>query len=304
VGAREIQNRIIEICEKHNAKFTENALLSTYNTFKTGGTCPLLIDVGSHEILEELLAFFVQNDENFFVLGNGSNVIVPDDGYSGTVLHFGNSFAKITVNADEITCQAGASLGAVCNTALQHGLSGLEFAWGIPGTIGGALYMNAGAYSGEMKDVVTSATCLKNGKAAEISGENLCLSYRSSVFATDKSLIITDVKLKLKQDEKTAIKSRMDELLQKRHTSQPIDFPSAGSTFKRPVGHFAAALIEQCGLKGFSVGGAEISEKHSGFVINKNNATTSDILALVTEVKKIVAEKTGVVLELEPIIMQ
>lgn len=198
-----------------------------------------------------------------------------------------------------ISCGSGAALASVCSYALKNSLSGLEFAWGIPGTVGGAAYMNAGAYGGEMKDIVEAVSYIdENGIIKSFKRDELNFSYRRSVF-TDKEYIVTDVLFKLENKSQSEIREKMDELMGKRKSKQPLEYPSAGSTFKRPEGYFAAALIEECGLKGASVGGAEVSEKHSGFIINKNNATCEDVKNLIAYVKKEVYKQKGVELHCE-----
>ena len=205
---------------------------------------------------------------------------------------------------DIIECEAGASLAAVCNVALENSLTGLEFAYGIPGSVGGAVFMNAGAYGGEMKDVLLSCRYIdENGKIKELPLEKMELSYRHSFFS-ERELCITSVKMRLQKGERDKIKDRMDTLMERRRDKQPLEYPSAGSTFKRPEGDFAARLIEVCGLKGTSCGGAEVSTKHSGFVINKGNATFKDVMGVVDTVKQKVKEQTGVTLECEVLIME
>ena len=209
----------------------------------------------------------------------------------------------IEADGRTITAGAGASLSAVCKTALEHSLTGMECLYGIPGSVGGALFMNAGAYGGEMKDVVSSCRYIdEDGEIREMSAEEMELCYRGSVFRK-RDFVIISVVFTLQDGEKTAIKTRMDELMQRRRDKQPLEYPSCGSTFKRPENGFAAALIEECGLKGCSIGGAEVSKKHSGFVINKGGAAFGDVVALVEHIKKIVREEKGVELECEMIIV-
>jgi UDP-N-acetylmuramate dehydrogenase len=217
----------------------------------------------------------------------------------------GKAFSDIRLlNETDIFCQAGTSLADVCAFALKNELTGLEFAYGIPGTAGGALYMNAGAYGGEMKDVVSSAHFIDSGiELKSINKSDMELSYRSSIFSKNSDYVITDMILSLKKGKSGEISSKMHELLGKRKDKQPLNFPSAGSTFKRPEGSYASLLIEQCGLKGTSVGGAQVSTKHSGFIINKGGATSNDIIELAGKVKCRVKEETGYVLELEPEIL-
>ena len=213
----------------------------------------------------------------------------------------GNSPASVSGNT--ITAWAGASLQRVCVLARDNSLAGLEFAYGIPGSVGGALFMNAGAYGGEMKDVVTSCRYIgADGGIHEMQAADMQLAYRSSIFSNG-NYVITSVTMELRSGDKAEITARMDELMQRRRDKQPLNYPSCGSTFKRPEGYFAAALIEECGLKGFSIGGAQVSDKHSGFVINRDNATFEDVMALVSEVRRVVLEKKGVELECEMLIL-
>ncbi len=298
-------NKLSELCDKLGCEYKLNEPLSRHTTFKIGGNAKLLIEVNSENTLAEIVKFLRENNAKFFVLGKGSNILADDNGFDGVILKISNSFSGITVADDTVTCTAGTPLSELCLKALENSLSGLEFAYGIPGTAGGALYMNAGAYGGEMKDVIVSARYLdKNGDIITINAGDMNLSYRHSIFSENTDNIIVDMTLKLEEGDKAEIKAKMDELLQKRKDKQPLEFPSAGSTFKRPEGSYASLLIEQCGLKGMSVGGAQVSEKHSGFVINTGGATFADVTALADKVREIVQEKTGYVLELEPVILK
>ena len=231
-------------------------------------------------------------------MGNGSNLLVKDCGIDGVVIKMTSFTQDIEVDGNTIRCKAGTSLTKLCMTAYENSLTGLEFAYGIPGTVGGAVYMNAGAYGGEIKDVITSVCHINPDMECEtFTADKLDLGYRTSFYAKNEGYIITDAEFELKKGDKTEIKAKMDDLMGRRKDKQPLEFPSAGSTFKRPEGYFAGALIEQCGLKGYTVGGAQVSEKHAGFVINKDG-TASDILELIDYVRNTVREKTGV--ELEP----
>ena len=231
--------------------------------------------------------------------GNGSNLLVGDKGVRGVVIQLLRNFNEIEVRGEEIHVQAGAVNAAVARLALDAGLTGFEFAAGIPGTTGGAVVMNAGAYGGEMKDILKEVTVLdEDGRVRTLAAEELELGYRTSIIAR-KGYIVLDICMKLEKGDPEAIRTRMDELREKRVTKQPLEYPSAGSTFKRPEGYFAGKLIMDAGLRGFSVGGAQISEKHCGFVINKGDATAEDVVNLMEETKKIVMEKFGVVLEPE-----
>ena len=233
------------------------------------------------------------------IIGNGSNLLVGDKGIRGVVIEMGKHAAKVKVEEDRITAEAGAMLAAVAKQAARAGLSGMEFACGIPGTIGGAVVMNAGAYGGEMKDIIRSVTVLtKAGEQKKLSLEELELSYRHSCIP-ENEYIVLQAELKLFPEEKEKIEARMEELKNQRVTKQPLEYPSAGSTFKRPEGYFAGKLIQDAGLRGFQVGGAQVSEKHCGFVINKEHATASDIDNLIKEVQDRVEQKFGVRLETE-----
>ena len=287
------------VSQKYGCELIENAPMSEYVTMRAGGIAAWLIKPNSSECIRETVCSCKENGVPYVVLGNGSNVIVCDEGLSSVVINISNQFGKIEVEDNIIKCQAGAPLSKVCQAALNNGLSGLEFAWGIPGTVGGALYMNAGAYGGEMKDIVVSCEYLdSDGEIKTIYAQDMDLSYRHSVF-TDSSKVILTVTMELKIQEKEAIKALMDKNILARKTKQPLEYPSSGSTFKRPEGSYASLLIEQCGLKGLAVGGAQVSTKHSGFVINTGGATCSDIEKLIEKIKDIVEEKTGFKLECE-----
>ena len=260
----------------------------------------MFIEVASGEALCELIRFVKENSVRYFVLGNGSNVLFSDEGYRGVILHVGQMMNEITLIDDTtISSQAGASLTRVCNFALENSLTGLEFAYGIPGYVGGAVFMNAGAYGGEVKDVFVSADVITpDGEMITVKADDMRFSYRYSALMDNGSLIVSAV-FRLAKGDKSVIKAKMDELMGKRKAKQPIEYPSAGSTFKRPKDQFAGALIEQSGLRGYSVGGACVSEKHCGFVINKGGASSKDIMQVIKDVQKIVQEKTGFLLEPE-----
>ena len=245
-----------------------------------------------------------ESDIDYMIIGNGSTILASDDGYRGVVIRLDGDFRKISlVDDDTIYCGAGASLAALCKFALNSGLGGLEFAWGIPGTVGGAIFMNAGAYGGEMKDVVYSVNHLTpEGESGRIEKDGLDFGYRTSVYRGNKA-IITGVTIKLKKDDPENIRAKMDDFLGRRSSKQPLEYPSAGSVFKRPEGAFAGALIEQCGLKGHSHGDAQVSEKHAGFIINRSKATANDVKSLIREVQTKVFDETGYNLECELIIL-
>ncbi len=291
---------ICDFLGKNCISFLENEPMSRHTTFKVGGNAAFLVTAENNAQVIAVHDFCKQNNIPLTVLGKGSNVLVDDNGIDGIVLKLTDQ-PNILVSPDGIVdCNAGMSLTALCVAALDNGLSGLEFAYGIPGSVGGAVYMNAGAYGGEIKDVTVSATVLCDGEIKEISAKDMALGYRTSTFKTN-GYIILSAKFKLIADKKEKIKARMTDFMNRRRDKQPLEFPSAGSTFKRPEGYFAGALIEQNGLKGFSVGGAEVSVKHAGFVINKSCATSRDIKALIKHIQDTVYENNGVKLEREVI---
>lgn len=268
------------------------------STMKAGGTVRRVLRPRDEAELCAVLKELSLADERFLLLGNGSNVVFRSAGFDGTVV-LTTELQSVAVEGDTVVAAAGASLTGVALSACAAGLSGLEFAYGIPGTVGGGVFMNAGAYGGEMKDVLVSVRCCDAfGNIKELSVRDMGLSYRHSVFM-ENGLYILSATMKLKHGAASEIRAKMDENMAKRRDKQPLEWPSCGSAFKRPEGYFAAALIEQCGLKGVSVGGMQVSEKHSGFIINKGGATGDDVAALLELVKNTVHEKTGVVLETE-----
>ena len=285
------------IIEKDRIK--ENVPMSCLTTFKTGGNAKIVIYVESCNELKNVVKYLYENSIPYYILGNGSNLLVSDDGIDIPIITLGNNFSSVNVFDTCITARAGASLSSIAKIAAEHSLTGFEFAAGIPGTLGGALIMNAGAYGGEMNDVVEAVSFIDpSGEEHIVSGEEMEFSYRSSALS-DTNCIITGATLKLERGNKEEILNRMSELAAKRREKQPLEYPSAGSTFKRPIGHFAGALIESAGLKGYSIGGAQVSQKHSGFIINKGGATTKDICDLIEYVKSKVYKEHGVVLETE-----
>ena len=272
--------------------------MKNHTTFRIGGPADALALPKTPEEVAEVVRFCNEHAQPYYVLGNGSNLLVSDEGYRGLVLQLYRNFNDIQVNGETITVQSGAMLAAVARTAYQNSLTGLEFASGIPGTIGGAVVMNAGAYGGEMKHVLREVTVLtKDGEVLAIPAKALELGYRTSVIPKNGWIVLGAV-LQLKKGDPEQILARMEELKEQRITKQPLDLPSAGSTFKRPEGYFAGKLIMDAGLRGFTVGGAQVSEKHCGFVVNRGNATAADVWELICEVKRRVKERTGV--ELEP----
>lgn len=262
-----------------------NEPMRDHTTFRIGGNADYFISV-SKEQLTGILAIAKQDEVPVTIIGNGSNLLVKDGGIRGLVIEIGRRMDEILVNGNRITAQAGALLSKIARTAADEGLSGFEFAFGIPGSLGGAVVMNAGAYGGEMKQVLVSAKVIdRNGKEQTLSNEELDLSYRHSCIE-ENGYIVAEATIELKPQEKELILERMEDIRARRAEKQPLDFPSAGSTFKRPEGYFAGKLIQDSGLSGYSVGGAQVSEKHNGFVINRENATAKDVLALIEDVKK------------------
>lgn len=301
---KDIFEEFAKKAEEYGCAVTENAELKPYTSFKIGGRARLLVKICSESACCGLLEYADINSVPIIVLGKGSNVLVDDRGVEAAVLLMSGDFGGISLT-DETTirCEAGASLSRLCCFALENGLTGLEFAYGIPGSVGGAVYMNAGAYGGEIKDVILRAEAAsRTGVLRCFDREQMRLSYRKSVFS-DNGYTILSAEFRLKKGNAEKIKADMDELIGRRRDKQPLDFPSAGSTFKRPQGSYASLLIEQCGLKGLSVGGAQVSTKHSGFVINKGGATFDDVIALIAKVRAEVEEKTGYKLECEPVII-
>lgn len=291
---------IERICQNYDSEYKYNENLSKYTSFQIGGCCNILVKPKNADCIAEILDCCKKNDIKYYILGKGSNVLVSDKGLKGVVILIAADMTSISLKDDEhIYCEAGASLAKVCAFAKENSLTGLEFAYGIPGSVGGALYMNAGAYGGEMKDVVESCDYLdENLELKNMAADEMKLSYRHSIFS-EKKYIILGVRFKLKKGNIDEITARMSELMEKRRSKQPLEYPSAGSTFKRPEGDFAARLIEVSGLKGYTCGGAQVSEKHSGFVVNKGNATFDDVMGVVKAVKEKVYADSGVMLECE-----
>lgn len=274
--------------------------LKNHITFKIGGNCIALIEPREVSDIVETIKICRENSIKFFVIGNGSNLLVPDEGYNGVIIKLKSEFSTIQVKDEYLIVNSGAKLSEVYTVAYENSLTGFEFASGIPGTIGGAIYMNAGAYGGEMKDIVESVEVLDldNFELRELKNEELEFSYRKSIIQR-KNYIVTTIKLKLQKGNKEEINAVYEDLRERRNSKQPLNFGSAGSTFKRPEGHFASKLIEDAGLKGYHINDAWVSEKHSGFVVNKGNASYKEIMELIEYVQKVVFEKFGVKLETE-----
>lgn len=273
--------------------------LSSVTTFGIGGPAQWLVEPATEDELIEVIAVCGHTGIPFRVMGLGSNILVSDEGVSGVVIRLADRFSRVTVSDDRIITQAGASNEDVARMAWEAGLSGYEFASGIPGTIGGAAIMNAGAYDGEFKDVAESVRCLDpTGKLLDISAEDAQWGYRTSRMQRD-GFIIVGATLRLHPDARDAIRDRMDDLRERRMSKQPLEMPSAGSTFKRPEGYYAGKLIQDAGMQGASIGGAQVSEKHAGFVINRDGATCADVRELIALIQERVFEMSGVALEPE-----
>jgi UDP-N-acetylmuramate dehydrogenase len=294
--------RLEKEAEKAGCTLLHNAELKNYTSFKIGGKVPFLAELDSVEKCVKVIPFAKKYDIPFYVIGKGSNIIADDKGVNAAVFRICGGDISLE-DESTLVCYAGVPLVRLCTFALENSLTGLEFAYGIPGSVGGGVYMNAGAYGGEIKDVLVSVTAMDtDGNVHTYNADELDLSYRHSRFMASGEIVLS-AKLKLKKGDKADIKKAMDDVMEKRRLKQPLEYPSAGSTFKRPEGSYASLLIDQCGLKGLSVGNAEVSEKHSGFIINKGGATFDDLMALIDKVKDIVKEKTGYDLECEPVII-
>ena len=273
--------------------------MQKHTTFRVGGPADYFVMPESREQVQKVVALCKEENIPYYIVGNGSNLLVSDQGYHGVIVQIGKKMSRIEVDGEQIRVQAGALLSAVANLALENNLTGFEFAAGIPGSFGGACVMNAGAYGGEMKDVLLSVTVLTpEGEFLTIPKEDLELGYRTSIIEKRQYLVLEAV-IGLKEGDPEEIKALMDDLRQRRIDKQPLEYPSAGSTFKRPEGYFAGKLIMDSGLRGYTVGGAMVSEKHCGFVINKGGATAADVCELMDHVTEVVREKFGVTLEPE-----
>ena len=283
--------------------FSTEESLKNYTTFQVGGKADAFLSVTDEEELKKVLPYLRKKQIPYFVLGNGSNVLISDRGYAGVILSMGKNFSKIWRKGNRLIAEAGALLSSVASLAQKNSLTGMEFASGIPGSIGGAVVMNAGAYEGEMKQIVESVTVITaTGEQREYSGEEMCFSYRHSRLIEEDSVVVR-VSLSLQPGDQEAIIEKTKILAGKRREKQPLQYPSAGSTFQRPEGYFAGKLIMDAGLAGFSIGAAEVSSKHCGFIINKGNATAKDIYSLICYVQKVVKEKYSVDLKPEVIFL-
>lgn len=300
VAAKE---RLAALCQLEEIPVLWDEPMKNHTSFKIGGPAAALCAPKDRQQLRELVGFVQREGVDSWYIGNGSNLLVSDEGLNGIAILLDGGFdGEIEVDGTVLLAPAGKKLSAVCAAACAAGLTGLEFAYGIPGSVGGAVYMNAGAYGGEMKDRLLWVEYLApTGEIVRLEQEQLSLSYRHSRFMEEgmEGSCIVRAAFGLQRGEKAAIQSEMDRILNQRRQKQPLEYPSAGSTFKRPQGAFAAQLIDKCGLKGFTVGGAQVSKKHAGFVINTGKATCADVLELTRQVRECVQEKTGYLLELE-----
>lgn len=293
-------NRICEYVKNEGISYIENEPMALHTTFKIGGPARLAVFPKNENEISDVIKKCKEENVRYMVVGNGSNLLVADEGIDAVVILLGKEFGEVKL-IDDITifAEAGAPLMKVCRFALENGLSGLEFAYGIPGSCGGGAFMNAGAYGGELGDVMFRCDHIdKDGNKGSLEGDDLKLAYRHSAYY-ENGCVITGAYFKMQKADKEEIKAKMNDYMSRRRDKQPLEYPSAGSTFKRPEGNFAGALIEQCGLKGTSVGGAEISTKHAGFVINKGGATCKDVLDLCKKVADTVKAEKGIDLEME-----
>jgi UDP-N-acetylmuramate dehydrogenase len=291
---------IIALCDEAGIKYAVNEPMSGHCSFMTGGLAALFIEPSGAEQIARVITAANEYGVKLFTLGNGTNVLFSDEGFNGIVMRVKTGLEQMRlVDETTIECQGGASVQALARFALEAGLSGLEFAYGIPGSVGGGVAMNAGAYGGELKDCCTLVHHItNNGKLGSFTAREAGFSYRHSAYR-DNGYVITEAVFALQKGDKAEIKAKMEDFMRRRREKQPLELPSAGSTFKRPVGGYASELIDRCGLKGKRVGGAMVSEKHAGFIVNAGGATSADILALIAEIQKIVQEKTGILLEPE-----
>lgn len=273
--------------------------MSRHTSFRTGGEAAVFVQVENKEQLRKLLLYLQKTENEYFILGNGSNLLVSDRGYDGVVIQLGSRMSAIRTSGERLYVQAGALLSQAAKRAQEEGLTGLEFASGIPGSVGGGIVMNAGAYDGEMKKVVESVTVLnEEGELMELDRDTMEFGYRTSIIK-NRPFVVVEAVLKLEKGDRESIREKMEDFTMRRRQKQPLEYPSAGSTFKRPEGYFAGKLIMDSGLRGYRVGGAQVSEKHCGFVINTGNATSEDIAELMAEIQERVKERFGVQLEPE-----
>ena len=291
------KERLLEICGQENVLFDEP--LSRHTSFRIGGPADAFAAPADADELEQVLSLCGEEKISYTILGNGTNILADDDGYRGVIIQICKNFAAHEADENIVRAGAGMLLAALSSFCTQNSLTGMEFASGIPGTVGGAVFMNAGAYGGEIKDIIRFATVYEPGKGVyDLTKEELKLGYRSSI-VKDTDMIVLQAEFELKEGDGAAIRARVEELKELRTSRQPLEFPSAGSTFKRPPGNFAGKLIQDAGLRGYSIGGAQVSEKHCGFVINTGSATSADVKALMDYIVKTVEDRFGVTLERE-----
>ena len=292
---------IASFIEAEDIKIDE--MMNKHTSFRVGGPAKVFLTVHSEEKLRNILLALKRYELPYFVLGNGSNLLVSDEGYDGVMVYLGEEFSEVEITGTQMRAKAAALLGKVARKAMEEGLAGLEFAAGIPGSLGGGVVMNAGAYGGELSQVVTKVKAMNpNGEIIELEKEQLLLGYRTSIFKI-KPFVILEVFMELQKGNKEEILAKIKEYTKARVEKQPLEYPSAGSTFKRPEGYFAGKLIMDAGLRGYRVGDAQVSEKHCGFVINRGNATATEIKTLMENVAKKVKEEFGVDLEAEVIML-
>lgn len=292
---------ISALSEINDIRVSENEPMSKHTTFKIGGPAKLFIEIKSTDAAIKAFGIFDSFGIRPTIIGNGSNLLFPDEVFDGVVVKL--SCNNIFIEGNVLRADAGALLSVASVTAQRNSLSGLEFAQGIPGSVGGALVMNAGAYGSEISDILVKSTFLKSGKVFDLTLNQHEFSYRESFYKKNPDCFILSAEFELRRGKAERIAADMKELANRRREKQPLEFPSAGSVFKRPVGHFAGALIEQCNLKGFSIGGAEVSEKHAGFIINRGGATADDVKKLISHIQETVLKETGVSLECEVCIL-
>lgn len=290
-------DRIKEIVGNENV--LTNEPMSKHTSFRTGGNADYFINIEDETVLKDIIYLLREEAVPYYILGNGSNVLVSDEGYDGVILHLAGSFTRTEIKENRLYAGAAVPLSVAASQAAEAELTGMEFAHGIPGTVGGALVMNAGAYGGEMSQIVEAVRLLdQDGQILEWKTEAMEFGYRTSILKKEPLIALSTVFL-LQPGIKREITDKMNELMAARKEKQPLEYPSAGSTFKRPEGHFAGKLIQDAGLRGYSIGGARVSEKHCGFIINDGNATSEDIYRLILNVQKKVMENSGVMLEPE-----
>lgn len=290
--------KLTEFLDENKIQYVKEKNASEFTTFKIGGKCFTVYPENEDEFIS-VISFCEDNGVKYIVIGCGSNVLFSDEGYNGAVI-MTQKLSKISVTDKIITAECGAQLAAVCKSAYKNGLAGLEFAYGIPGSVGGAVFMNAGAYGGEIKDVTVKVRVYstKEKRIMEFDNETCGFGYRTSAFQTGEYIILS-AEFELTEADKVEIKARMDDFIGRRKSKQPLNYPSAGSAFKRYPGRYTGQIIEEAGLKGYTVGGAQVSEKHAGFIINKGGATADDVIKLIEHIKSVIKEREGIEIETE-----